>query len=789
MKCYHCGDTCTPSTTITYKDYPFCCYGCRTVYEILECNRLEGYYQLENFPGLKTESSNQEQYAFLDQEDIKQRWVLFENEKITKITFHIPQIHCSACIWLLENLHRLNGQILSSIVNFSNRRVDITFSNKELTLRQVVELLSSIGYEPNLHENKQEEESPTQKSIYYKIGVAGFCFGNIMLLSFPEYLGIDSSYEGFRSFFGYISLTLSIPVFFYSGMDYLKNAIRGIQQQFINMDIPIALGMITLFIRSTYEVITVTGSGYFDSLSGLVFFLLLGKWFQKKIYNTLSFERDYKSYFPIAVYKYDGKQYTPTKIENLRVGDHIELRNNELIPADGVLLSGEAFIDYSFVTGESDLVRKKEGDQIYAGGRQTGTKIYVELQKKVSNSYLTQLWNQDVFRKQDQSTNLNSISNKVSKYFTIVVLGITLGAALFWWKIDASVMWNALTAVLIVACPCALALSVPFTLGNTMRLMGHKGFYLKNAEIIEKISNISTIVLDKTGTITHRGIKSIDYHGTPLTENEKKAVKSIVSNSVHPLSIAIKGFIEELSVNQPTNFEEVTGQGIVGVINDLTIKVGSASFLDIVEKEATNGVSKVFLSINDSYKGYFQLKQRYRKGLKKVIAVLKGHFSLQLLTGDNDGQKQYLIEKLGIEKLYFNQSPIDKLNYVKEMQARGERVLMLGDGLNDAGALKQSYVGIAVSDNIHQFSPACDAILNANQFERFPYFVKLSKKSILIIKMSFVISFFYNAIGLLFAITGQLSPIVAAILMPLSSVTIVLFSTLATNYVASKIKN
>ncbi|MGB0428324.1 MAG: heavy metal translocating P-type ATPase metal-binding domain-containing protein, partial [Flavobacteriales bacterium] len=289
MNCYHCGDPCESASEVIYKTQHFCCFGCRTVFEILETNDLDTYYDLEHFPGLKTELNHKDQFAFLDVDEFKQRWIRFENDNLTKVSFHIPQIHCSACIWLLENLTRLHKGISSAFVNFSSRRVDISFNNQDISLREVVELLSAIGYQPNLHDKLETSANANiNRSLYYKIGVAGFCFGNIMLLAFPEYLGIDASYEQFRAFFGYISLILTLPVFFYAGFGYLRNAWKGIQQRFINMDIPIALGMITLLIRSSYEIISATGAGYFDSLSGLVFFLLLGQWFQKKTYDTLS---------------------------------------------------------------------------------------------------------------------------------------------------------------------------------------------------------------------------------------------------------------------------------------------------------------------------------------------------------------------------------------------------------------------------------------------------------------------------------------------------------------------
>ncbi len=790
MKCFHCGDECK-TEIISFQEKSFCCIGCKTVYEILHDNKLDTYYSLEDNPGYKIgKIQRKDQYDFLDNEEIKQRYLLFDDGNISKISFSIPQIHCSSCIWLLENLNRLSNGVILSVVNFPKRRADITFDNTILTLREVAELLSTIGYDPDLSASEKTESAKVKdRTLTYKIGVAGFCFGNIMLLSFPEYFGMDENFSGFKKFFGYASLVLSLPIFFYSGSDYIKSAFKGIQQRFINIDIPIALGMFTLFFRSIYEVLTSTGAGYFDSLSGLVFFLLLGKWFQQKTYDALSFDRDYKSYFPIAVNKIVEDERIPTNLDSLEIGDQIELRNQELIPSDSILMDGKAFIDYSFITGESEPIRKQLGDKLYAGGRQMGAKIKIELIKEVNNSYLTQLWNQEVFQKDDHIQDLNSIVNRISKHFTLVILLITALTGIYWWMIDPTMIWTSVTAVLIVACPCALALAVPFTFGNMTRVMGRMGLYLKNVKVIENMAEITDVVLDKTGTITNSDTMQLTYHGKELTETQKDHLHSLASNSTHPLSIAICHYLNRTANEKIDKFNEEAGLGISGLIQKKKYILGSLYFIQKSTTHKPNSEpegSVVHASVDDYYLGYFHLQQQYRPGLLKVIKGLKRSHKIHLISGDNDSQKMLLKEEFGMENLHFNQSPMDKLSYIHKMQKAGKTVLMLGDGLNDAGALKQSNVGIAVSDNIHQFSPSCDAILDAKQFERMSDFIALSKKSIQIIHVSFVISFLYNLIGIGFAVTGRLSPVIAAILMPVSSISVVAFTTFFTNLLYRK---
>ncbi|NND76635.1 MAG: HAD-IC family P-type ATPase [Flavobacteriales bacterium] len=786
LKCHHCGDTCKDNS-IALENNLFCCLGCKTVFEILSGSGLEKYYDIEKVPGIKLERiKSKEHFAYLDEPSIAKKFLLFEDKEISRISFKLPQIHCSSCIWLLENLSRLDAGVLISSVNFSNKTADITFSNEHITLRQLVELLSSIGYEPDLSLDDNKKRS-TNKKLIYKIGVAGFCFGNIMLMAFPEYLGIDASFKVFQEIFAYASLLLAIPVVFYSGWDYLESAWKSLSQKFINIDVPIAIGIITLLIRSSYEIISQTGAGYFDSLSGLIFFLLIGKWFQQKTYAALSFERDYKSYFPIAANKVLKSKVIPTRIEDLEIGDRVELRNNELIPADSVLIDGDALIDYSFVTGESDGKVRSSGAPLFAGGRQIGTKILIELTKKVNNSYLTELWGHRAFQKDKKENDLEQISNKVSKYFTLVILAITLVTAFYWYLNDVSVLWNSVTAVLIVACPCALALSVPFTFGNAVRIFGRNGLYLKNSGVIEKMAELTTIVFDKTGTLTTRQDMDVSFHGEGLQTSEKEAINSIVDQSMHPLSRAISRLMGDQISLEVSSFKENMGSGVTGIVDDNEIKVGSREFTSYNNgQDQTISGSRAYVTINDKPRGYFQILQKYRSALKSVVNSLKPKYDLHILSGDNNSQKQFLAETFDHDHLNFDRSPIEKLRFIEELQSDGKKVMMIGDGLNDAGALKQSDLGLALSDDLHQFSPASDAILDAKKFGSIPKLLGYSKKCIRIVYVSFAVSFLYNIIGLYFATTGQLSPVIAAILMPISSISIVVLATILTKSLAKR---
>ncbi len=786
--CFHCGLD-TSSSEIIYDEKPFCCNGCKTVYEIFSENDLSCYYDLQNAPGA-TPKEIEGKYNFLDNAKIVESLLEFNDDNIQIVTLYIPHIHCSSCIWILENLNKLHPSVSASIVNFGKKTVRVTYNAEHFSLKALVKLLSSIGYEPFISlDDYSIGKKNIDRSLIYKLGIAGFAFGNIMFLSFPEYFQVNGFWiEQYAPVFRWLMFAFSLPVVFYCAQDYFISAFKGLTSKLLNIDVPIALGVTVLFLRSTAEIVFDIGTGFFDSLSGLVFFLLLGKFFQQKTYNFLSFERDYKSYFPIGITKItsDGQEMA-VQVYDIEKGDRLLIRNEELIPVDCILIKGNARIDYSFVTGEADAVSKQSGDKLFAGGKQLDSSIEVDVLKTVEQSYLTQLWSNDVFnkKKEDSFTNL---TNSISKQFTVAVLSIAIIATSYWLIIDDSKALNVFTAVLIIACPCAIALAAPFTFGNLLRIFGKLKFYAKNASVIEQLAAIDTIIFDKTGTITANKETSIAYEGSALSEAEEILLKSSLRNSNHPLSRSLYALLEDNNILTLDDYEEHIGKGITAKHNANSIKIGSAPFVGYASESTTLNTA-VHVSTNNQYKGKFTFYNKYRKGLSKLFNKLKKEYDLVILSGDNAGEKENLTKLLPAKtKLFFNQKPEDKLEYIKHHQDSGAKVLMIGDGLNDAGALAQSNVGIAISEDVNVFSPACDAILDATKFNALPGFIKASKQAITIIKWSFALSFIYNSIGLYFAITGQLAPVIAAILMPLSSISIVVFTTVCTNVLGRKLK-
>lgn len=783
VACYHCGDPCKEDRRVR-EGKEFCCHGCELVYDLLIEAGLGTYYELERQPGSKQVAAADEQRVELFAlEEVRSKVVEHCEDGIVRARFSIPTMHCSSCIWLLENLPGMEPGILRSRVSFGEKELSVTFKEGILPLPRLVGLLRRIGYGPQVAGGRPGTATgAVPRMLLVRLGVAGFVFGNTMLLSFPEYLGADNE-AGLKVGFQWLTVLLSFPVVFFLSTDFFRGAWAGIRSRTVNIDQPIALGIVALWTRSLHDVLTGSGPGWFDSLAGLLFFLLIGRWYQSYSYRALRFDRTLEDFLPLVVLRRTVAGEEAVKVAALVPGDRIVVRDGELVPVDGILRAGQGRLDNSFITGEPMPVRRDPGDAIKAGGRQRGAAIEVEVLRNFAESRLKQLWAEQ--ESGHDRPAMPRMIDAVARRFTVAVLLVAAGAGLWWWGREPAQVWPVVTAVLIVACPCALALSMPFAYGHAVRLMGKRGLFLRSNQVVERMSRIDAVVFDKTGTLTAREGHELAWLGEPLREDEEKLVHALARCSTHPLSAVIaQEFGRAHGIGkQVEHVREVPGQGLEGRVDGRDVRIGSAAWCGVDEGPRGAGVARVHVSLGGAPRGSFAIRKLARAGITDAVQRLGRQYRTALLTGD--GQVDPVLSlAFGGRGVRTGCSPADKQQAVRRWQLEGERVLMVGDGLNDAGALAQADVGITVTESSAALTPASDAIMDAGSLRSLPEHLALARSARRVVVASLGISLCYNVTGVALAVAGQMTPLIAAILMPLSSVSVVAFVTLAVWFAA-----
>ena len=760
--CRHCGE---PSAGT------FCCSGCETVYSILAAHGLDGFYACEVPPGVSQKGATERdrsRFAALDDPAVAARLIVFDDGARARATLSIPAVHCASCVWLLERLWRLDPGVVGTEVDLLRRSIAVDYRPAVTTLRAIAERLASLGYEPAISVEDSAAPPPaSRRRLYLQLGVAGFAFGNMMLFSIPRYANAAPLDGGFQRLFDALNVLFALPVLLFSAADYFKSAWNAVRTRAMALDVPIALGLIALFTRSLFDIGTRRGEGFLDSFAGLVFFLLIARLFQQRMFERVAFDRTYRSFLPLTVRVEGHGDILALPLSDLRVGHCLVVRSQEIVPADAVLLDPAGAIDYAFITGEAAPVPVRQGETVRAGGRAAAGVMRLRVVRDVSDTDLARLWRHPIFARPKRRW-LTDVNARFGAWFSVGAMAFAAAGAFAWWP-DAAASASVATAVLIIGCPCALTLSAPITLGTAAVLLGRSGLYLKDPAVALDLARIDAIVFDKTGTLTTAADRpAIETHG--LDDGSWWLVRALAAVSVHPTSRAIA--TASPTSLRATDVLEIAGQGIRGFVAGTRVLIGTAEFVEAQFGIRPAGPRDVTFVVAGDDLGWVRVDAARRSGIEAAAETLSAWYALFLLSGDHPGERTRW-EGLFGARMRFRQSPDDKLAFVRATRDEGRRVLMVGDGLNDAGALAAADVGIAVCDETACMAPACDAVVDGRRLQALPAFLRYARRARAVLAICFAVSIFYNTIGLTLALTGALTPLAAAILMPVSSLTVV----------------
>lgn len=768
--CSHCGAE-VYSAPVVQNAAVFCCDGCKTVYEILQQHNLCEYYQISDNRerNLNNKPYQTTVYDVLKSNEVAAEFIDYTNEKLSIVGFVLPTMHCASCVWLLERLNTLHSGVKGATVDISRKHISVTIDATSCTVYDVAVLLNSVGYPPQLVRQPNSTSTTLERTrLYQRMAVAGIATGNVMMLSISQYLarpaGLPPTLE---MLFQVLSIVLAIPVLVFSASPWLTSAWKSIQQKRINLDVPVAIGLLTVVVRSIVEIANKQSEGYLDSFVMLVFFLLVGKLFQQRAFDTIEFERTLASFLPLAVRIQKNGTEIIEPIKNIRIGDICILRNEEIIPCDCVIVEHSCVADYSFVTGEATLHECLPGSTVYAGGKVKGAFAKMYALKTVDESSLAGMWEKS--KKHKSYTLYDTLNAAFGKYFSLTVLAVAIAVFLYWLP-NVSTAVTAFTSVVIIACPCAFTLAAPIAYGAAMSTLSRKGIYVQNVGVFPELEKISKIFFDKTGTLTTT--ENVRYEGRELSPEEIQLVAITAMSSTHPMSAEVFRWCttkwpQSINAERVQEYSEQIGIGGRAIIANTEIVLGKT------------------LEINGEYCGRFIYQGTLRKGIEKMLVRLRKHAMVGVISGDSEQGAEALRHVFSTNELQMSSSPTDKVYTIAKAQ-KSERVMMVGDGLNDAQSLAVANLGVAVCNSALLVFPAADIVLSGEQVQYTDTLLRVAKELRLLINITLIITILYNAFAFWLAATGKLSPVIVAIMMPVNSLVIVLGSLLGSRWLCRR---
>lgn len=795
IQCRHCLLEVDETEAIAEKngggDYYFCCAGCQGVYHILKNTGLDEFYNRRRDwkPGPPPDQISIEPEAFADH--------IAKHENLLEIDFTVTSIRCASCVWLIEHyLNRLDG-IVSARVNYATHRARVKWDPAKISLEDILKGLMSIGYAPRpvSFSDIDDRINSEKKDLLIRFGTASFFSMQLMAFTVALYAGFFQGMEDkYRTAFQFISWALCTPVMFYSGWPFVVNSLRSIRNLVLNMDVLVFMGTFSAYVYSIAVIFT-GGEVYFDTTATIITLILLGRYIETGARGKASEAvaalmglqpKEAKVLHGDPAQGYDSMPRRLAAITNLKDGDIIEVIPGEKIPLDGVVLSGASEVDESMLTGESRHISKKDGANVYAGTMNLNGRLIFRAGGNVRETVLSKII-KAVEDAQTRKAPIQALADKVVGWFVPVVLAIAALTFVIWYfKEPSSALMNAVS-VLVIACPCALGLATPLAVLVGSTIASRLGVVVKGGDILEAASKIDTIVLDKTGTITKGRPSLTDY--VELMDNLMPYAASLEAASEHTIGRAIceaakKQGASKLKVDE---FKAVAGKGVMGIVDNSHVMIGNEEFLsangviDISEKLkkegdrlSRDGKTVVYASIDRKSAGLFAVSDSIRPEAGDMVDKLKKRgLKVMMVTGDSAEVASYVSKEVGIGEFTAGVSPMGKAETVRNLQSSGRRVMMAGDGINDAPALVEAAVGIAVGRATDIALESADMVVMKDDLGAIVGMVDLSKRSLSIIRQNLFWAFSYNFIAIPLAVAGVMHPVVSAIAMAISSLLVV----------------
>jgi Cu+-exporting ATPase len=772
---------------ITEEKHPnvyFCCNGCQGVYHLLKDDGLESFYEKMGNSTIAPPVESDDNAGNFDLESFKQRYIKTTADGFSKVDLVIEGIHCAACVWLNEKVLDSTDGILEANINFTNNKAKIIWDENTIKLSEIIEKIRSIGYNAYPYEQSAEDvkASSAQRDYFLRMSVAVFGSMNIMMIGVAKYAGYFSGIKPENLHLVHMAEFLfATIVLFYSGWIFFRGAYYGLKNKIINMDLLVSGGALITYIYSLTILFGANGHSYFDSVTMIITFVLVGKYLEvlgkKSAVDTMD---KIKSQVPLEATIVEDGVKRVVSLDEIVVGNIIEVKNGEKASVDGKSIVKESIYDESSLSGESLPVEKQEGDMIYSGTLNSGMVMRYRATKNYANSTLSTMVNllEDSLASKPK---IEEMTNELSKYFSMVIILLAMATYVGWYLYSGDLEKALIItiAVIVIACPCALALATPIASLIGISWATERGLLFKEAKFIETFAKVTTVVVDKTGTITE-GNLTVNKQSKELNSQDLALLYAMADSSTHPVSRAIKKYLEQeyesIEIVELDKIEQLGGRGLKAEHKGQTILGGNSKLLDehYIELDSKSDYTIYHFVIGVRVVASFELEDSIKKDAKEMINYFKKiGVELIMATGDHEKVAKKVADEVGIKTLYFGMSPLEKAELLTSLKEQGKTVVMVGDGINDALALSKADVAIAMGSGADVALAMSDVVVLNDSLKGIKESFIISRRTYTFIKQNLLLSLIYNVITIPLAMAGFVIPLVAALSMSLSSLLVV----------------